>query len=553
MSRSNRTLLGFSALVLLLATTPNAVAQRAGGFSLVPIGVVGGNPSGTVIAGNEITIPGGGVDVMFEIRGHWGGEPGLLLGTAGCTIDATTGFSSGVGAPLAWKNQGIAGTGSGTQTEGAFVPDEYCEVSMRYGCPSPGTPPSGQPVCDGDPLGDGDCVVNPRYILAPEEDTLYAVAYLIPNYEFIVVSQMGGVPFTGTNEVMGIAIIRVPIAAAGIYAIDFVRDPLNTYMADQDVFDIPLGPATGSFANVTPGVIRIPTGACCDFSNNSCTENATAATCVPPQSFRAGYDCSDSHGDGFADACECCLNSASCDDGDACTIDRCTTTPTFCGVCTSTVNFDTTAECCDPYTGQVASADDGNLCTEDTCSITPLGSHRDDGRGTPVHTPIPDALCNACCDAFGDCANVAAEQDCDGTFFAEIACESPSMPACPTPTLGACCDEMSGVCTETSAAACGSTRTFTLGAHCSEITCEPPTGACCNATEGTCTETAGADCDCPFCTWHLGQSCDDVPDPCAAAFIPAASEWGLAVLALVLLITAKVYFGRTERPARALS
>ncbi|MCO6436648.1 MAG: IPTL-CTERM sorting domain-containing protein [Phycisphaerae bacterium] len=32
--------------------------------------------------------------------------------------------------------------------------------------------------------------------------------------------------------------------------------------------------------------------------------------------------------------------------------------------------------------------------------------------------------------------------------------------------------------------------------------------------------------------------------------IPAASEWGLAVLALMLLVAGKLYFGRQVQPVR---
>lgn len=69
-------------LVLACGLTPSAQAQRSGSFSLVPIGVVGGDPPGTVINGNEITIPSGGVFVEFEVRATWGGESGLRLAGA---------------------------------------------------------------------------------------------------------------------------------------------------------------------------------------------------------------------------------------------------------------------------------------------------------------------------------------------------------------------------------------------------------------------------------------------------------------------------------------
>ena len=40
------------------------------------------------------------------------------------------------------------------------------------------------------------------------------------------------------------------------------------------------------------------------------------------------------------------------------------------------------------------------------------------------------------------------------------------------------------------------------------------------------------------------EVCDEVEDECVAASIPAVSEWGLVVLALLLLAGGKVYFNR---------
>lgn len=434
-------------LVAILLVTPEAPAARSGGFSLVPIGVVGGNPPGTVISGNEITISGGGVDVLFEIRAFWGGEPGLRLGPAQCKIDATNGFSSGVGAPLTWKNQGIPGNGLGTQTVGAFVPEEVCEVSQRYGCPSPGTPDSGQAPCDGLPGSDGDCDVNPRFVLAPEANPLTAVAFLVPDYEYIAVTQAGGALFTGTNELLGIAVFRVPPAAAGTYTIGFVADPLTTLMADPNVDDIPLGPVAGSFANLTPGKITVPTGACCDYNSQpaSCTENATAATCPPPRLFRLGQNCSDTGGSpGTADACECCSADNQCDDSDACTTDDCQFPfpGSVCGQCVNIVNFDTTTFCCNPANGQTAApVDDGNPCTIETCSITPLGPDDGDGRGVPAHfadvgAPCDDGLrcvINDVCQGDGSCDGLdLITKPCVGDFN------------CPAPSTG--CNLGTGFC-----------------------------------------------------------------------------------------------------------
>ncbi|MCO6435870.1 MAG: hypothetical protein J5J06_02140 [Phycisphaerae bacterium] len=428
-----------SIAVLGLAAA-GANAQRSATLDLVPVGVVGGNPPGTVIAGNDITIPAGGVTVEFEIIMSWSNS-GLLLGTAGCKVDATTGFASGVGAPLTWLNQGIAGTGAGTQTEGAYQATQICLFSGRPGCPSPGTPASGQAACNAGDPGDGPCVGNPRFVLQ-EAAPLTAVAFLIPDYEFVVVSQSGGSTFGGTNEYMATTKFAVPVAAAGTYTIDFVKDPLSTYAADDNVLDIPYGPATGSFDFVSPGRIIIPTGACCDFSAGTCTENATSATCQSPKLFRAGETCADNNANGDPDVCEGCPNNAACDDADACTTDVCNIPQgATLGQCVNTVNFNTQTQCCDPATGAKTNPVDGDQCTLDTCSITPPGPNAGDGRGT-ASNPVNEG--GSCDDGRGCFINDTCQADgsCAGEDINAIACSDDSQ--CPDPSSG--CNLDTGFC-----------------------------------------------------------------------------------------------------------
>ena len=75
----------------------------------------------------------------------------------------------------------------------------------------------------------------------------------------------------------------------------------------------------------------------------------------------------------------------------------------------------------------------------------------------------------------------------------------------------------------------------------------PFLGACCNTRFGTCTVIILADCTGANLNWVRGDFCNDqsCPDP----FIPTISQWGLVILTLLLLITAKIYFGRRQ-PAR---
>lgn len=426
------------AVLGLAATAANA--QRQGGYSLVPIGVVGGNPPGTSIVGNDITIPGGPLEVEFEVRAFWSNS-GLRLGVGQTKIDAAVGFASGVGAPLTWKNQGIGGAGPGTQTMGAFQATQVCLFSGRYGCPSPGTPDSGQAACTG---GDGPCVGNTRFVLQ-EPSPLTAVAFLIPDYEYLAVSQSGGSLYSGTNNYMGTAVFVVPAAAAGTYTIGFIPDPLTTLMADENVLDIPLGPVAGSFANNVPGRIIIPTGACCDFNAGTCTENATAGSCTAPRVFKVGQNCQDvSPADGVPDACAGCFTNAQCDDGDACTTDVCVgaVPPTTAGQCQNNKNFNSQTTCCDPTSGATGNPNDGNVCTEDTCTITPLGPGAGDGRGVVSNPVLVGAPCD---DGRGCFINDECQSDgsCAGEDLNAQTCTQDS--DCPAPASG--CDEGLGLCT----------------------------------------------------------------------------------------------------------
>jgi len=85
--------------------------------------------------------------------------------------------------------------------------------------------------------------------------------------------------------------------------------------------------------------------------------------------------------------------------------------------------------------------------------------------------------------------------------------------------------------------------------------CPSTSGACCDADAGPLAEDGRCEngspyfaCQCPSCFWFDGRSCGDViaSGACEADFvaIPAVSDWGLVVTALLLLIGAKVRFGR---------
>lgn len=93
-----------------------------------------------------------------------------------------------------------------------------------------------------------------------------------------------------------------------------------------------------------------------------------------------------------------------------------------------------------------------------------------------------------------------------------------------------------------------------MEATCDEVICAAISGACCDhmnpdplATEGICTDgVIQSVCQGDRLTWTKGASRASVPCDPEFQIIPAVSEWGLVVLALMLLIGATLYYGQRE-------
>lgn len=243
-----------------------------------------------------------------------------------------------------------------------------------------------------------------------------------------------------------------------------------------------------------------------------------------------------------ADQCveECCVN-AHCDDGNACNTDICNLD----GVCEHTdgVSCPGPTETCDggtecnPDTGACDSLPDppsGSTCEADADLCT---THLCDGAGNcvlsqTVECPPPSGPCDgglACNPATGACENL------------------PDLP------LGTVCEADQDLCTMH---ACDGQGNCVLTGS-AMVTCPPPTGPCdggsaCDPATGLCVplpDPVGTPCetDKNECTVQecdgTGQ-CVAVQDLCPDGQIPTVSEWGLVVLALLLLIGSKIYFGR---------
>lgn len=151
----------------------------------------------------------------------------------------------------------------------------------------------------------------------------------------------------------------------------------------------------------------------------------------------------------------------------------------------------------------------------------------------------------ACCDPFTGCVDVTNQASCDaldGVYSDRKTCMGVG-DQCPPPDRGACCDRLTSICTETTEPACDANSVFNLGTRCASGVCRPDEGACCvqSAFNASCSITKDIDCAGVF---TAGTNCNDVA--CGLGVIPAVSEWGLVILALTLLIGAKLRYRRTS-------
>jgi len=205
--------------------------------------------------------------------------------------------------------------------------------------------------------------------------------------------------------------------------------------------------------------------------------------------------------------------------------------------------------------------------------------------------PIPGG---ACCSGLGDCTDGVAALACAGQYDTYSVNKLCSMVPC-VAVLGACCNRApgaGGACVVTTEAECPTSQYqgWTQGADCTEAPCAEVTGSCCNSLTGAClsdviqsqcppgadyswteggscstcvarqgaccvkpdvltaecTSTTFAQCNTLGGVWTDSTDCANVL--CTPDFIPipTVSEWGLAVLALLLLIGGKIYFSRRE-------
>jgi len=166
----------------------------------------------------------------------------------------------------------------------------------------------------------------------------------------------------------------------------------------------------------------------------------------------------------------------------------------------------------------------------------------------------------ACCDADapgGDCEDGVPASQCNTadpqiTWTKDTLCVNLS-PACAEHT-GACCDasQPGGSCANNVPESMCNTAdpqiTWTKSTLCANLVppCSEHTGACC--VSGTCVDNV-PESSCLPGEWTKDTLCADLDPPCSGGVIPTVSEWGLVVLALLLLVGAKVHFSRREAVA----
>jgi hypothetical protein len=165
------------------------------------------------------------------------------------------------------------------------------------------------------------------------------------------------------------------------------------------------------------------------------------------------------------------------------------------------------------------------------------------------HSPLaggkePEGTCR---DTYPEDCTAAQETWSKGVLCADAICIE---------TPGACCEFLKGTCEDgVYAGDCQGTQEAWHKAETCEAVelrgeCEAVLGACCDTdTFGDCQQTTQNGCvtNCKTCVWYKLLTCGQIT--CTHAAIPTVSTWGLAILTLLLLVGAKVYFGRRQSAA----
>ncbi len=393
--------------------------------------------------------------------------------------------------------------------------DEDCETALGQGatCNDPTWPPD-------------SCT--PAFIdhkrtdyIFPMEPEISAVYYSGESIAFGSTLTGPGIGSPGDEMYGGTLVLAVPSAARGTFEVTSLMPPC-TVLVSGDNEILPL-------LGLVPAKITVQTGACCfglgtSDKKQGCIEDVTASECEavglckgtcaddPTVHCQSDLECELAGVSGFCiggatlgqtcapfptplgEALECdatagdtCVvqGHALFSPGSACTGDPCSD----CGTCIDDLD-----------------CDDGNLCTRDTCDAEVTCTCR--------HTPDYD-LDTECCNP--DTGVLEPLDDGDPCTLLGICDAQTGEVTHPAVPPGATCDDGDECTTDDQCDGTG------------ECVGEPIPGRPCT-DDGQCAPGACVDgvCQCPA---------EFVP-------VPAVSGWGAVIVALVLIVLGKIYFGR---------
>ncbi len=270
-----------------------------------------------------------------------------------------------------------------------------------------------------------------------------------------------------------------------------------------------------------PATCHLRTGSCCNHNlgaGGACTDGVLEAGCTGDQfTWVQGGACT-----AVAGKCDSTTLAAS-----LCDIGGCTNWPNVGKPCA------TAADC--TVTG---------FCFAGTCSDTvPTKGCQGDWDCTRP----PPAAPSTCVKFLGENGGKLCMTDADCNIAASACAEH----------TGACCTLLDGRCqdgllsSECLAIDASLQPVYHFKELCADVeargACDAELGACCDHdTFGGCTDTTFAGCQGGKLEWTKGATCATLTVACLHEAIPTVSTWGLAVLTLLLLVGAKVYFGRRQ-------
>lgn len=316
----------------------------------------------------------------------------------------------------------------------------------------------------------------------------------------------------------------------------------------------------------------------CNFGHGSC-EGGTGCSNFPKVGQKCATD-EDCHVEGFCFPGTCTVNGPTghCEYDSA---GYCASGGAEMGRCSGSAdcNPDNGAGCCDPVCPVNCPAGEVCIVEKQDCDSIPGGadcafcegctawptvacSLDSDcpppspaiGPGHCVANPLFGCYADADCSAGNTCV-VSVGNRGGQLCLTNAECETDigASPCLEVP--GACCEFLKGTCRDgIYAGACqGAQEGWHKGTSCTAVEaagdCEAVLGACCDeSTFGGCEQTTQNSCGTlKKGVWYKLTACEDIT--CLHNPIPTVSEWGIAVLTLLLLIGAKVYFGRRQAAA----